>query len=115
MTLYNNPYEYNAPTLLYSGGVYQLESGRTVCYHMNRLAGTLIKDIPQYDTQGAVTIWCIKNGVGNTGGGKIGNLNILYASRNGGKNYQWDIPGVLNGLAGTTGLGANEAASRIAS
>ena len=89
--------------------------GLGTCHHLNRLAGTIVKGVPQYDEQGAVQIWCANNGVGNTGGGKIGNLNLLYASRNGGKNYQWDVPGVLNGLAGTVGLGAAEAAARIVS
>ena len=47
--------------------------GRTMQYHLNRLAGTLNEfDVPRYDAQGA-----------------------------------------LNKLAGTTGLGENEAAARI--
>ena len=42
-------------------------------------------------------------------------LNQIYASRNGGKNYYYDTPGILNALAGTVGLGENEAARRIVS
>ena len=85
--------------------------GRGTTYHLNRLANTLINDLPQYEQQGAVAIWCANNGLSAGGGGKLGNLNLLYAKRNGGKNYNWDTPGVLNGLAGTWGLGEAEAAA----
>ena len=89
--------------------------GRGTNYHFNRLANTLINDVAQYDEQGAVAIWCANNGLSSGGGGKLGNLNLLYAQRNGGKNFQWDTPGVLNGLANTWGFGEAEAAARIIS
>src|ERR1700685_2888245 len=101
MTIYNDTYEYNAPGILYGGAVYQLDVGRTVCYHLNRLAGTLINDIPQYDEQGAAIIWAANNGLSSKEIAIPANLNALYALRNGGKNYAWDKQGALNGLAGT--------------
>jgi hypothetical protein len=84
--------------------------GKTYVYHLNRLAGTLINDVPQYEAQGAANIWA-----GTTGLALVGALNTLYASRNSGKNYGYDLPGVLNALAGTTGLGVHEAAAEIVS
>jgi hypothetical protein len=84
--------------------------GKTYVYHLNRLAGTLINDVPQYEAQGAANIWA-----GTTGLALVGALNTLYASRNSGKNYGYDLPGVLNALAGTVGLGVHEAAARIVS
>ena len=84
--------------------------GKTYTYHLNRLAGTLINDVPQYDAQGAGNIWA-----GTTGLALPGALNTLYASRNSGKNYNYDLQGALNALAGTYGLGINEAAARIVS
>ena len=84
--------------------------GLTYTYHLNRLAGTLLNDVPQYDAQGAANIWA-----GTTNLAIPGALNALYASRNSGKNYNYDLQGALNALAGTSGLGINEAAARIAS
>ena len=89
--------------------------GRPATYHLNRLAGTLLNGVPQLDFDGAAIQWAtnVVPGHGQTRG--IGALNAIYAYRNGGKNNYWDTPGVLNGLAGTWGLGENEAASRIVS
>ena len=90
--------------------------GRPATYHMNRLAGTLVNNVPTLDFDGAAVKWAnanIPGGHNQTKG--IGALNTLYAYRNGGKNYYWDTPGVLNGLAGTWGLGESEAAARIVS
>jgi hypothetical protein len=84
--------------------------GLTYTYHLNRLAGTLLNGVPQYDAQGAANKWA-----GTTGLAIAGALNTLYASRNSGKNYNYDLQGALNALAGTSGLGINEAAARIAS
>ena len=87
----------------------------TATYHMNRLAGTILKGVPQYDFDGAATRWgTIVLGSHNATRG-IDVLNLIYAYRNSGKNYYYDTPGVLNALAGTTGLGESEAASRIIS
>ena len=84
-------------------------------YHLNRLAGTTINGVPQYDFDGAATSWgTVVLGAHNATRG-IDVLNLIYAYRNGGKNYYEDTPGVLNLLAGTFGLGEAEAASRILS
>jgi hypothetical protein len=107
---------YNSGGLYNSGAVYGGlgEIGRTLTYHLNRLAGTLISDIPQYAAQGAAQIWAKNNSVTPYNGIALaGVLNNIYASRNSGKNYHYDIQGALNALAGTTGLGTDEAASEI--
>jgi len=44
-----------------------------------------------------------------------GALNYLYGKRFTKPNYNIDLPGILNSLAGTYGLGENLAASLIAS
>ena len=89
--------------------------GLTATYHLNRLAGTILNGVPQLDFDGACIQWAtnVIPGHGQTRG--IGALNAIYAYRNGGKNYYEDTPGVLNLLAGTFGLGENEAAARIVS
>ena len=93
--------------------------GLSVTYHMNRLAGTIINGVPQLDFDGAAIQWAdnvIPGGRASHGQTRgIGALNAIYAYRNGGKNYYEDTPGVLNLLAGTFGLGENEAAARIVS
>ena len=81
--------------------------GRTVQYHMNRLAGTLNAfDVPTLDAQGAANVYA-----GTTGLGIVGALNIK-AGITDPENYL-ALQGVLNYLAGTTGLGEQEAAARI--
>ena len=89
--------------------------GLTATYHVNRLANTILNGVPQLDFDGACIQWAtnVIPGHGQTRG--IGALNAIYAYRNGGKNYYEDTPGVLNLLAGTFGLGENEAAARIVS
>ena len=89
--------------------------GLTATYHLNRLAGTIINGVPQYDFDGAALKWgTVVLGSHNATRG-IDVLNQIYASRHGGKNYLEDTPGILNLLAGTIGLGENEAAARIVS
>jgi len=83
-------------------------------YHLNRLAGTILNGVPQYDFNGAAQIWAF-NVTGKKYTRGIDALNQIYAYRNSGKNYQYDTPGAFNALAGTTGLGEAEAASRISS
>ena len=87
----------------------------TATYHMNRLAGTILNGVPQYDFDGAAVRWGNIAIPGHNATKGIDVLNLIYAYRNGGKNYYEDTPGILNLLAGTTGLGESEAASRIAS
>ena len=78
--------------------------GRTLQYHMNRLAGTLDSfDVPTLDAQGAANVYA-----GTTGLAIVGALN--YKAGTSGLELQ----GVLNYLAGTSGLGENEASARIA-
>lgn len=77
--------------------------GRTMQYHLNRLAGTLNEfDVPRYDAQGAANIWA-----GTSGLALQGALNVKAGTSG------LAVQGVLNLLAGTTGLGENEAAARI--
>ena len=78
--------------------------GRTLQYHMNRLAGTLnSSNVPRYDAQGAANLYA-----GTSGLDIKGALNIAAGTTG------LEIQGALNKLAGTTGLGENEAAARIA-
>ena len=88
--------------------------GLSTVYHLNRLAGTIVNGVPQYDFNGAATIWCF-NVTGKKLSRGIDALNQIYAFRNGGVNYYQDTPGCLNLLAGTYGIGEAEAAARIAS
>ena len=91
-----------------------LTDGRTTVYHLNRLAGTLLNDVPQLDFNGAANVWAF-NITGKRYSRGIDALNQIYAFRNGGKNYYYDTPGAFNALAGTFGLGEAEAARRIVS
>ena len=83
-------------------------------YHLNRLAGTILNGVPQYDFNGAAQIWAF-NVTGKKTTRGIDALNQIYAYRNSGKNFYYDTPGAFNALAGTVGLGEAEAASRISS
>ena len=83
-------------------------------YHLNRLAGTILNGVPQYDFNGAAQIWAF-NVTGKKYSRGIDALNQIYAYRNSGKNFYYDTPGAFNALAGTVGLGEAEAASRISS
>lgn len=77
--------------------------GRTMQYHLNRLAGTLNAfDVPRYDAQGAANIWAGTSGLALQGAlnSKAGTSGLA-------------VQGALNKLAGTSGLGVNEAAARI--
>ena len=90
--------------------------GLTATYHMNRLAGTIVNGVPQYDFDGACIRWGTVVLGSHNASRSIDVLNQIYASRNGGKNFHWDIPGVLSMLAsGSMGLGEDEAARRIVS
>lgn len=88
--------------------------GLSAVYHLNRLAGTIVNGVPQYDFNGAATIWAF-NVTGKQFTRGIDALNQIYAYRNGGLNFYYDTPGAFNALAGTYGLGENEAAARIVS
>lgn len=78
--------------------------GRTLQYHLNRLAGTLNSfDVPTLDAQGAANAWA-----GTSGLDIKGALNVKAGTSG------LEIQGALNSLAGTSGLGENEAAARIA-
>lgn len=88
--------------------------GLSTVYHLNRLAGTIVDGVPQYDFNGAASIWAF-NVTGKNYTRGIDALNQIYAYRNSGVNYQYDTPGCLNALAGTYGVGEAEAAARITS
>jgi len=82
--------------------------GRTLQYHMNRLAGTLNSfDVPTLDAQGAANVYA-----GTTGLAIVGALNTKAGFTS--PTQYLELQGVLNKLAGTSGLGENEAAARIA-
>jgi hypothetical protein len=77
--------------------------GRTMQYHLNRLAGTLDAfNVPKFDAQGAANLWA-----GTTGLALQGALNVKAGTSG------LAVQGALNKLAGTSGLGENEAAARI--
>lgn len=78
---------------------------RTLVYHLNRKAGTLVADLPTLDAAGAANVYA-----GTTGLETVGALNV--AAGNSLPDYR-ELAGVLNQLAGTTGLGVDEAASQI--
>jgi hypothetical protein len=79
---------------------------RTLQYNMNRLAGTLdANGVPTLDAQGAANVWA-----GTTGRDLVGALN--EKALNTLPNYK-ELQGVLNQLAGTSGLGVDGAASQI--
>lgn len=83
----------------------------TLQYSLNRLAGTIVNGVPTLDAQGAANKWA-----GTTTPLDLeGALNYLYAKRFSAPNYNTDMPGILNKLAGTYGLGEALAASLIAS
>jgi len=75
------------------------------------LAGTIVNGVPTLDAQGAANKWAATP----TPLDLDGALNYLYVQRFGAINYSTDMPGILNKLAGTYGLGENLAASLIAS
>lgn len=83
----------------------------TLQYNMNRLAGTLVNGVPTLDAQGAANVWASTP----TPLDLVGALNYLYATRNSVANPHLELQGILNKLAGTTGLGENLASSSIVS
>jgi hypothetical protein len=81
--------------------------GKTLQYHMNRLAGTLNSyDVPTLDAQGAANVYA-----GTTGLAIVGALNTKAGFTN--RTQYLELQGVLNYLASTSGLGVNEASARI--
>lgn len=82
-----------------------MPNSRTLNYHLNRKAASLVNDQCTLDETGAANKWAA-----TSGRGLVGALNVIAGNPNG--SYR-DLEGVLNQLAGTSGLGAAEAASRI--
>lgn len=78
---------------------------RTLTYHMNRKAGTLVNDNATKTDVEAANIWA-----GTTGRTLVGALNVVAGNTL--PEYR-ELAGVLNQLAGTVGLGVDEAASQI--
>lgn len=77
----------------------------TLQYAMNRLAKTLANGIPTLDAQGAANVYA-----GTTGKDLVGALNAKAGNVL--PDYR-ELAGVLNQLAGTTGLGVQAAATAI--
>jgi len=92
-----------------------VDDGKPVVWHLNRLAGTIVNSVPQWDVNGAAVQWANRVIPGHNATRGIDALNLIYASRNGGLNLHLDTPGVLNALAGVYGYGEAAAASRIVS
>lgn len=82
--------------------------GRTVTFHMNRLANTLVNGVPTLDAQGAANVWA-----GTSGVGLAGAVNIKNGITD--RSQFKELQGALNERAGTSGLGEAEAAARIVS
>lgn len=80
-------------------------STQTLVYALNRLAGTLVNGVPTRDAQGAANIWA-----GTTGLSLVGALNVHAGNTIPNRK---ELQGVLNQLAGTSGLGVNAAATAI--
>jgi len=78
----------------------------TLQHAMNRKAGTLNGDVPTLDAQGAANVWA-----GTTGLDLVHALNVKAG--NALPNFL-ELQGVLNQLAGTSGLGVDAAAAAIA-
>lgn len=78
----------------------------SLTYHLNRLADTLdANDIPTLDACGAANVYA-----GTSGLDLVGALNV--AAGNTAPNYL-SLDGVMNQIAGTTGLSANAASALI--
>jgi hypothetical protein len=91
----------------YSGvGGVAVTNTHTLQWHMNRLAGTLVNGVPSRDAQGAANIWA-----GTTGLDIVHALNVK-AENTLAMGYK-ELAGVLNQLAGTTGLEVDGAAASI--
>lgn len=86
------------------GGVNRTD-GHSLAYHMNRKAGTLVGGVPSRSAQGAANIWA-----GTTDRELVGALNVKASNASGA--YR-ELAGVLNQLAGTTGLEVDGAAASI--
>lgn len=81
--------------------------GRSVQYHLNRLAGTLNSaDVPTLAEAAAANKYA-----GTTGLETVGALNIKAGITD--RSKFLDRQGILNKLAGTTGLGEAQAAAEI--
>ena len=77
----------------------------TLQYDMNRKAGTLVGGVPTLDGQGAANVWA-----GTVGLDLVDALNTKAGNTL--PNYR-ELAGVLNQLAGTTGLEVDGAAAAI--
>lgn len=79
--------------------------GDTLTYSMNRIAGTLVNNVPRFAATRAANIYA-----GTTGLDLVGALNDAAGNA---RSACKDLAGVLNQLAGTSGLDAAGAASQI--
>jgi hypothetical protein len=81
---------------------------RTLNYHLNRVAGLLVNGQPTSDEAYAANVYA---GTTSKKFEVVGALNAK-AGRTDPKTFL-ELAGILNLLAGTTGLGVDEAASRL--
>ena len=79
--------------------------GDTLVYSLNRLAGTIRGGAPSRDAQGAANAFAATTGLE-----VVGALNVKAGNTL--PNYR-ELDGVLNQLAGTSGLASDDAARRI--
>lgn len=79
--------------------------GHTLTYHMNRKAATIVNGVPTLTAQGAANVWA-----GTVGLELVHALNVKAGNTL--PNFR-ELAGVLNQLAGTTGLEVDGAASNI--
>lgn len=79
--------------------------GHTLTYHMNRKAGTIVNGVPTLTAQGAANVWA-----GTSGLELVHALNVKAGNTL--PDFK-ELAGVLNQLAGTTGLEVDGAASNI--
>lgn len=86
------------------GGLMAID-GRTLTYHMNRKANTIVNGVPTLTAQGAANVWA-----GTTGLDLVHALNVKAG--NGIGAYR-ELAGVLNQLAGTSGLEVDGASAMI--
>lgn len=108
MTAYNSSNAYNAAIAYNDAGAVTIILA-PLQWHMNRLAGTLVNNVPTMDAQKAANVWAATPSPLDL----VGALNYKYGITD--RRQFIELQGILNALAGTSGLGENAAAARIVS
>lgn len=86
------------------GGLMAID-GHTLTWHMNRKANTIVNGVPTLTAQGAANVWA-----GTTGLDLVHALNVKAGN---GLGAYRELAGVLNQLAGTSGLEVDGASAMI--